>query len=808
MPAVWRRGPAWAALALLLLALPAHAVREWYDYYLEATDRHIPAGRWQQALESLQQASRLKPASALREQTYGLEFIDYLPYYHMAVCQLRLGNPKEALDLLRTEEDRGAIRKSPLFRELQRLRGEAERLQGQRLATRAREEALRLIKEADELYKDGKLDAALARLAYAQGAAATLQDGQLLQGIADRSARIRADQKQQSDAAERAQRLEQLLAEGRTLLEQGRGTEAKMRFDQAVDLDPRSAAALEGQRQANERILANRTREALEQRLREGKALFEAGNYGEALRPLTEAAADRGLPEAQALLDQAQKLVDGLRRQRELQAQLDDLTAQGRRLMEQRKFPEAQVLFERALSLDPGNVVLRELAASALDRTGQTILERWFPNKPPLLEILEPGPAETEVEAPSISVVGVAIDERGLAEIDFALDGHVVKTLAVQPASPGEVAGKQSFQEEFRLREGANEITITARDASGLERSQTYRVTRRLRFFERPAFMPLALAGAVGLLAVGWGVQAARRRRARRQRFNPYIAGAPVMDEAMFFGRQRLLARMMNMLHHNSLMITGERRIGKTTFLYHLRRALETDEGTEYQFFPVSIDLQGVAEASFFHALMADVVDALTLAPDTLASLRFQVGNDRYDGRDFSHDLQRVIDELKTRTARRVKLTLLIDEADVLNEYSERTNQRLRSIFMKTFSEHLVAVMSGVGVRRVWKSEGSPWYNFFDEVELQPLAREEAEALVRQPVEGVFRYDSEAVEAILRESQLKPYVIQKFCIHAINRMIEEGRTSVSLEDVEAVRELVRLEGRDADPAVLRPAVPA
>ena len=75
----------------------------------------------------------------------------------------------------------------------------------------------------------------------------------------------------------------------------------------------------------------------------------------------------------------------------------------------------------------------------------------------------------------------------------------------------------------------------------------------------------------------------------------------------------------------------------------------------------------------------------------------------------------------------------------MLNEYSERVNQRLRSIFMKTFSEHLVAIMSGVGIKRIWKSEGSPWYNFFDEIELTAFSREEAEALIRQPVEGVFR---------------------------------------------------------------------
>jgi hypothetical protein len=119
---------------------------------------------------------------------------------------------------------------------------------------------------------------------------------------------------------------------------------------------------------------------------------------------------------------------------------------------------------------------------------------------------------------------------------------------------------------------------------------------------------------------------------------------------------------------------------------------------------------------------------------------------------------------------------------------------------MKTFSEHLVAIMSGVGIKRAWKSEGSPWYNFFDEIELSGFSREDAEALIRTPVEGIFRFEPEAVEVILEASSLKPYVIQKFCIHSVNRMLEEGREIVKVEDVEAVREAVRFEGRDEAPA--------
>jgi len=98
-----------------------------------------------------------------------------------------------------------------------------------------------------------------------------------------------------------------------------------------------------------------------------------------------------------------------------------------------------------------------------------------------------------------------------------------------------------------------------------------------------------------------------------------------------------------------------------------------------------------------------------------------------------------------------------------------------------------------VGIKRIWTSEGSPWYNFFDEVEISAFSREEAESLIREPVQSVFRWEPEAVERILELSTLKPYLIQKFCIHSVNRMLEDGRTTIGAEDVQAVRDTVLLE---------------
>jgi tetratricopeptide (TPR) repeat protein len=794
------------ALVLVLATAPAWAVKDWYDYYEDGKQQAVQ-GRCKEALASLAHARRLKPGSELGVRLYGLVFVDYLPYYYEGVCHVKMGDFKAALAAFDAEEKQGAIQKQrEVHASLGRLRAEAKKAlddaaaaeraaEAERKARALLQELQRLRKEGEDLYKQGKLEEALARLGEAQKVAEGLGDSATQRDIMESIKKMRTEMNDRQEAAARAERIERELAEGQQLLQAGKGAEAKLKFADVLGLDPHNARAAEGQTKAEDQILATTTRQTRQAAFEHGKALFEAGRYDEARGPLSEAGADPDNADARRLLAEATRILEGLRKAKETHARTDALLAQAETLLADRRFSEAWAKLGSALALDPGNERAKERSAYAERMTLEAILENIFPNERPILTFLEtPGPV---VEDPTLALHGVATDDRGLVRLEYRLDGQLLRlqTLSAFPRT-------QRFDEAFPLQAGRHRISVTAVDTSETPAVTSFDITRRLRFYETKAFLPSAGAAAVGLLGAGLVVQHARRRRALHRRFNPYIAGAPVMADNMFFGRRKLLSRILNVLHHNSLMITGERRIGKTTFLYHLKKALETDEGTEYKFFPVFTDLQGVPEQGFFHAVMSDVVDSLGLSTATTAALRFRIDDENYDGRDFSHDLQRVIEDLKTRTPRRVKLALLIDEVDVLNDYSERINQRLRSIFMKTFSEHLVAIMSGVGIKRVWTSEGSPWYNFFDEIELTAFAREEAEALIREPVEGVFRFESEAVEAILAGSQLKPYVIQKFCIHAVSRMLEQGRTTVTAADVDAVRDAVQFEGRaHEDPAL-------
>jgi len=786
-------------LAIVLAAsspLPAFAAREWYDYYQQVLERDIPQKRWADCVKDLREAMRLRPTAGTNVRTYGQWFVEYLPEHYLGVCLLRMEDYAGALEAFDAAERQGAVRKSPPHHaELLRLRAEAQQARGAQMTRQAVAEVQRKMREAQELGRRRAWDDALARLAEAETLAKNL-DADTLRAVNREQERWRSARAEADAAEKRAQRLDQRLADGQRLLDEGRPTEADLAFREALDLDPRSAVALEGRRTAQARILESTTRLQRQAQYEKGKALFDAGQYEQALEPLADAAADPAQTAARDLLARARRTWDGLRQQKQLREQIDSAMARGEALMKAGRYPEAQVAFETAHRLDPGHARARELQADAERRTGEALIARWLPNQEPTI-VLSSLPERPVLDSPTLSLQGVAIDDRGIARVEVRVGGRLVAE-EVRTATPPEKYVQLIRQ--VPLSPGRNLVQVTAFDTGGLSSTLEFSVARELRFYETRWFLPAASAGALGLVGLGLGAQRVRRRKAQRRRFNPYIAGAPVLDDQMFYGREKLTGRILGMLHRNSVMITGERRIGKTTFLHHLRRVLAEDEGTDWRFFPVFVDLQGVPEEAFFHAIMAEVVDTLSPSPATRSALRFAPEPEDYDARDFSHDLQQVIAELRTRTSRRVKLALLIDEVDVLNEYSETVNQRLRGIFMKSFSENLVAVMSGVAIRRRWKSEVSPWYNFFDEVELTPFTREEAEALIREPVRGVFRFAPAAVERILELSRLRPYLVQKLCVHAMNRMLEEGRSTVRRDDVEAARDSVALEAPEGGEA--------
>ena len=72
---------------------------------------------------------------------------------------------------------------------------------------------------------------------------------------------------------------------------------------------------------------------------------------------------------------------------------------------------------------------------------------------------------------------------------------------------------------------------------------------------------------------------------------NPYIAGNPVGDSPAFVGRDDVVRDVLRVLRRpqdNAIVLYGQRRIGKTSILQHLR--VQLPEEGPYR--PVYFDLQ------------------------------------------------------------------------------------------------------------------------------------------------------------------------------------------------------------------------
>jgi hypothetical protein len=290
----------------------------------------------------------------------------------------------------------------------------------------------------------------------------------------------------------------------------------------------------------------------------------------------------------------------------------------------------------------------------------------------------------------------------------------------------------------------------------------------------------------IAVLAGVWVQRIRRRRQLMKRRFNPYIAGAPVLDTEMFFGREQLIERILQTIHNNSLLLYGERRIGKTSLQHHLRRRLQQLVDPDYEFFPVYVDLQGTPESQFFSTLAEDVFHELEPLLEGMRPGEGLAAEADYGYRELVADLRRVLKVLEKKYSKQVKLVLLIDEVDELNAYDPRINQRLRSLFMKSFAENLVAVVSGVEIRKQWDKEGSPWYNFFEEIEVTPIGRDDVAELITKPIGGVFKIDQAVVDRIIELTDRKPYHVQRLCIALVNRMYEQGTRQITTADVDAI----------------------
>lgn len=106
---------------------------------------------------------------------------------------------------------------------------------------------------------------------------------------------------------------------------------------------------------------------------------------------------------------------------------------------------------------------------------------KLFQNAPPLIALATPSDG-MEVGAERINLAGAAASEKGMARVEIRLNGQLVtqrenRGITVKPGG-SDVQTNLEFVERLVLREGKNQIVVTAIDQENLSASRTLSVTR------------------------------------------------------------------------------------------------------------------------------------------------------------------------------------------------------------------------------------------------------------------------------------------------------------------------------------------
>lgn len=787
--------------AALLCAASGQA--QWYQAY-ERAERALAEEDWSEAVRQLNVALEGQPESAANQRTYGMRFISYFPYFKLGLAYYHLGQPEAALEAFDTERRQGEIDRSAS--DLQVLESYRQRIGQERTDEQAQRQS-----RAQSLIDEGLTTARIAAdeeryedaLAAVDRALAIAPDDAGAQGLRKRLLATLADLER--SRAEQ-QRFEVLIAKARRDLAEGRAGQAASSLSEAMAIRPADPTARLLRERAQQTLREAAVRrddsdpgEAITASLRRAELLATEGNLEAALDELQAALAlDSRHVRARALqrrwlAEQANAVVAN-NRDRSIAALLSETDEH----LGRGDYARALRTANRVLALDPGNEQALRQVSRGYSRLSDVLLED--DGTPPVLLLDdEPGEGSWRVRERGFTLTGTVYDAapvevrvasspgRSTAEASADISGATAVATEVRELQGVWIT---TFQWTADLAPGRSDYEVIAVDRSGNQVSVPFSVEYTVPF-ERSIWFPILILLGFGLAFGAFGLVRRRRtQRLLRSRFNPYTAGAPILEQNRFFGRQLLLDYVLRRISNNSVMLYGERRIGKTSFQHRLKRCLSELNDPVHEFYPVFVDLQGTPQERFFATLAADLFHELSSKLDGIEPHRPPSGRD-YGYRDLVRDLQSVLAKLADKTPKKVKLVLLIDEVDELNHYDPRVNQRLRSLFMRAFAENLVAVVSGVSIKKQWEREGSPWYNFFQEIEVKPLDPTEAHALIEAPVRGVFSFDHGVSAHIVERTHAKPYLIQRLCTSLVDRMHEESRRRVTLEDVEAA---ARVEG--------------
>jgi tetratricopeptide (TPR) repeat protein len=271
---------------------------------------------------------------------------------------------------------------------------------------------------------------------------------------------------------------------------------------------------------------------------------------------------------------------------------------------------------------------------------------------------------------------------------------------------------------------------------------------------------------------------------------NPYIAGSPVVEPSMFFGREDVFHWIEDNLAgkfvDHILVIHGQRRIGKTSILKQLPHYLPS------RYIPVLFDLQGRANTSldrFFWWMAREMSRAINQEGDITAPIPDREAFIK----DNDYLYAQFIPEIQTHLGEHI-LLLTFDEFDTLEQPEVRENlaQPFIDTLLRMFDLDGFNFIFSIGSSGYKLENMRASYNEFFKTSLYKkitfLAREDCSRLITKPVTGLIEYEDPAVERIFEITSGHPYFTQLVCHELFSLSQKTGQRTITLTDVDALLE--------------------
>ncbi|WP_414755160.1 TniB family NTP-binding protein [Anabaena sp. CCY 9910] len=267
---------------------------------------------------------------------------------------------------------------------------------------------------------------------------------------------------------------------------------------------------------------------------------------------------------------------------------------------------------------------------------------------------------------------------------------------------------------------------------------------------------------------------------------SPFITGAPITQPRYFFGREKELKRLFNLLKRHPLQnaaIIGKKRSGKTSLLHYLKNITTTppeklrpSQTSDWLPHPenyrwVFVDLQD-ARMQSREGLLKYILESLKMKVPTPC--------------DLDHFMDVVSENLSFPTV------ILLDEIGVVLERCPELDDSfwnsLRSLATNHTRGNLAFVLSSPELpSNLARSAGhdSPFFNIFAySANIGALTEAEARELIGS---SPIPFPDEDVEWILTHSQYQPLILQILCRERLFAL-EEGENDDSWRE-ESLRQI-------------------